>query len=45
MQSFKNLQTLKNYTNKYGRFQKGEMVQTINDNKIYMYNNGWEEVE
>lgn len=45
MQSFKNLQTLKNYTNKYGRFQKGEMVQTIDDNKIYMYNNGWEEVE
>lgn len=45
MQSFKNLQTLKNYTNKYGRFQNGEMVQTIDDNKIYMYNNGWEEVE
>ena len=45
MQKFKNLKVLQQYTIKHGRFQEGEIVQTSDDEKLYIYKNGeWEEI-
>ena len=45
MQKFKDLKTLQKYTEKHGRFQEGELVQTSDDDKFYIYKDGWNEIK